>query len=423
LSSGFLLAMAHHQVLIVGGGAAGITVAARLKRARPALAVAILEPSGDHDYQPGWTLVGAGVFSLEETRRNEADLIPAGVTWIREAVAGFAPESNSVTTSGGQTLSYDALVVATGMKLCWDRIKGLPEALGRGGVCSNYSRDHVAYTWECIQGFRGGNAVFTCPPMPIKCPGAPQKIAYLADDVFKRDAALAARSAVIYATATPGIFGVPTYAAPLREVVKRKGIDARYGHVLTEVRSASQEAVFSVQPASPHQSEGEEPREVVIPYELLHVTPPMAAPDVVAQSPLAAANGFVEVDKHSLQHVRFANVFAIGDVSGMPNSKTAAAVRGQAPVVVSNLLAQLDGVQGKGAYDGYSCCPLITGYGKTIMAEFNYDQQPVPSFPLDPTQERWSMWIVKSKILPWLYWNRMLKGADHERRFMPGLKA
>jgi sulfide:quinone oxidoreductase len=175
--------------------------------------------------------------------------------------------------------------------------------------------------------------------------------------------------------------------------------------------------VFSVK------KEGEEPREEVIPYALLHVTPPMAAPEVVAQSPLAAASGFVEVDQYSLQHARFPNVFAIGDVSGMPNSKTAAAVRGQAPVLVSNLLAQLDGGKGSGSYDGYSCCPLITGYGKTIMAEFNYKQEPTPSFPLDPTVERWSMWWVKVNLLPWLYWNRMLKGADHERRFIPGLPA
>ena len=409
--------MGHHQVLIVGGGAAGITVAARLKRLRPGLDVALLEPSSDHYYQPGWTLVGAGVFSLEQTRRPEASLVPDGVTWIREGAAGFDPAQNSLTTTAGQVLSYDALVVATGMKLCWDAIKGLPEALGEGGVCSNYSKDHAAYTWEAIQNFQGGNAVFTCPPMPIKCPGAPQKIAYLADDAIKRDPALATRSTVIYATATPGIFGVPTYAAPLREVVARKGIDARYSHVLTEVRAASKEAVFSVK------KEGEEPREEVIPYALLHVTPPMAAPEVVAQSPLAAASGFVEVDQYSLQHARFPNVFAIGDVSGMPNSKTAAAVRGQAPVLVSNLLAQLDGGQGSGSYDGYSCCPLITGYGKTIMAEFNYKQEPTPSFPLDPTVERWSMWWVKVNLLPWLYWNRMLKGADHERRFIPGLPA
>ena len=404
--------MAHHQILIVGGGAAGITAAAQLSRARPSLDVAILEPSGEHYYQPGWTLVGGGVFSLEETRRAEGDLIPSGVTWIREAVAGFDPEHNTVTTASGQALSYDVLIVATGLKLCWDRIEGLAEALGQGGVCSNYSKDFAPYTWEAIQAFKGGNAVFTCAPMPIKCPGAPQKIAYLADEVFKKKRL---NAKVIYATATPGIFGIPTYAAPLREVVQRKGIDARYNHVLTAVRAAQKEAVFQV-------TEGETSREEVISYDLLHVTPPMAAPDAVATSPLANGAGFVEVDQFSLQHVRYPNVFSLGDVSGMPNSKTAAAVRGQAPVLVANLLAHLDGQVGEAAYDGYSCCPLITGYGKAIMAEFNYKAEPVPSFPLDPTKERWSMWWIKRKVLPSLYWNRMLTGGQHERRFIPGVK-
>ncbi len=404
--------MAHHQILIVGGGAAGITVAAQLKRARVGLDVAILEPSADHYYQPGWTLVGGGVFSLQDTHRAERDLIPSGVHWIQDGAAAFEPDHNRVITTSGTAISYEALIVATGLKLCWDRIAGLTEALGQGGVCSNYSKDHTAYTWEAIQNFKGGNAVFTCAPMPIKCPGAPQKIAYLADDVFKKKKL---QANVIYATATPGIFGVPVYAAPLREVVKRKGIDARYNHVLTAVRADKKEAVFKV-------TEGESSREEVIPYNLLHVTPPMAAPDVVAESPLANGAGFVEVDQFSLQHVRFANVFSLGDVSGMPNSKTAAAVRGQAPVLVANLLALLDGQPLEAAYDGYSCCPLITGYGKTIMAEFNYKQEPVPSFPLDPTKERWSMWFVKRKILPALYWNRMLTGAQHERRFVPGVR-
>ncbi|TVS07602.1 MAG: NAD(P)/FAD-dependent oxidoreductase [Cyanobium sp. PLM2.Bin73] len=404
--------MAHHQILIVGGGAAGITVAAQLKRARVGLDVAILEPSADHFYQPGWTLVGAGVFSLEDTHRAERDLIPSGVHWIQDGAAAFDPDHNRVTTTSGSAISYEVLIVATGLKLCWDRIAGLTEALGQGGVCSNYSKDHTAYTWEAIQDFKGGNAVFTCAPMPIKCPGAPQKIAYLADDIVKKKKL---QANVIYATATPGIFGVPVYAAPLREVVKRKGIDARYNHVLTAVRADKKEAVFQV-------TEGESSREEVIPYNLLHVTPPMAAPDVVAESPLANGAGFVEVDQFSLQHVRFANVFSLGDVSGMPNSKTAAAVRGQAPVLVANLVALLDGQPLEAAYDGYSCCPLITGYGKAIMAEFNYKQEPVPSFPLDPTKERWSMWFVKRKILPALYWNRMLTGAQHERRFMPGVR-
>ncbi len=408
--------MAHHQILIVGGGAAGLTVASQLKRARPVLEIAILEPSPDHYYQPGWTLVGGGVFTLEQTRRAEADLIPEGVRWIRAAAAGFDPVAGTVACSDGETLHYDVLVVATGIKLCWDRIKGLPEALGTGGITSNYSKDLVDYTWTTIQGFRGGNAIFTFPDTPIKCAGAPQKIMYLADDVFKRSPAVAAATKVIFATATPGIFGIPTFAEPLRRVVARRGIEPHYQHTLKEVRAASREAVFAVK-------DGDTVREEVLPFGMLHVTPPMAAPDVVATSPLAVAGpgGWVDVDKFTTQHLRHPNVFSLGDVSSLPNSKTAAAVRGQAPVLVANLLAHLDGQPLAARYDGYACCPLITGYGRVIMAEFNYDGQPVPSFPLDPTQERWSMWVVKKDVLPWIYWNRMLKGYSHERRFMPGV--
>ena len=326
--------MAHHQILIVGGGAAGLTVASQLKRARPGLEIAILEPSPDHYYQPGWTLVGAGVFTLEQTRRAEADLIPEGVRWIRAAAAGFDPVAGTVTSSDGETLHYDALVVATGIKLCWDRIKGLPEALGTEGITSNYSKDLVDYTWKTIQAFRGGNAIFTFPDTPIKCAGAPQKIMYLADDVFKRSPAAAAATKVIYATATPGIFAIPTFAEPLRQVLARRGIEPHYQHTLKEVRAASREAVFAVK-------EGDTVREEVLPFGMLHVTPPMAAPDVVATSPLAVAGpgGWVEVDKFTTQHVRHPNVFSLGDVSSLPNSKTAAAVRGQAPALVANLLA------------------------------------------------------------------------------------
>jgi sulfide:quinone oxidoreductase len=407
--------MAQHQILIVGGGAAGLTVASQLQRARPELQITILEPSVHHDYQPGWTLVAAGVFSLEQTRRDEAGLIPAGVTWIREAAASFDPDAATVHTSAGRRLGYDVLIVATGIRLCWERVRGLPEALGSQGITSNYRRDLLPYTWKTIQEFSGGTALFTFPQTPIKCAGAPQKIMYLADDVFRRNPAVAERSTVMYCTATPGIFAIPTFAEPLKKVVARRGIQTRFLHTLTEIRAASREAVFEVK-------EAEASREEVIRFDMIHVTPPMAAPEVVATSPLAvqAAGGWVDVDKFTTQHVRYPNVFSLGDVSSLPNSKTAAAIRGQAPVLVANLLAFLDDQPLTARYDGYACCPLITGYGRTIMAEFNYEGKPVPSFPLDPTKERWSMWLVKKNVLPWLYWNRMLRGEEHERRYMPG---
>jgi sulfide:quinone oxidoreductase len=354
----------------------------------------------------------------EQTRRDEAGLIPAGCSWIRAAAASFEPEANQVTTTDGDTISYDAMVVATGLELRWERIKGLEEALGRQGVTSNYSREHLPYTWETIRHFPGGTAIFTFPDTPIKCAGAPQKIMYMADDIFKATSGVGVNSKVVFATAGPGIFGVPVYARVLKKVVEERGIQVLLRHNLKEIRADEQVAVFEVSDA-----EGSISREE-IPFTMIHAVPPMSAPDVIAQSPLAtsAPGGWVEVDKFSTQHVRYPNVFSLGDVSSLPTSKTAGAVRGEAPVLVANLLAQLAGKPLQARYDGYSVCPLITGYDKVVMAEFDYDLQPVSSFLIDPTRERWSMWLMKTKGLPWIYWNRMLKGQPHESRFLKPLK-
>ncbi|MDM7937698.1 MAG: FAD/NAD(P)-binding oxidoreductase [Cyanobium sp. CZS 48M] len=408
----------HHQILIVGGGAAGITVASQLLLARSGLDVAILEPSSDHYYQPGWTLVGGGVMTQEQTRRDEAGLIPAGCTWIRAAAAGFDPESNRVITSTGEAISYDALVVATGLQLRWERVKGLEQALGRHGVTSNYSKEHLPYTWETIRAFKGGTAIFTFPDTPIKCAGAPQKIMYMADDIFKATSGVGVNTQVIFATAGPGLFGVPVYARVLKKVVEQRGIQVLLRHNLKEIRAEEQVAVFEVSDAEGNTSSTE------IPFSMIHAVPPMSAPELIAQSPLAtsAPGGWVEVDKFSTQHIRYPNVFSLGDVSSLPTSKTAGAVRGEAPVLVANLLAQLDGKPLQARYDGYSVCPLITGYDRVVMAEFDYDLQPVSSFLVDPTKERWSMWLMKTKGLPWIYWNRMLKGQPHESRYLKPFK-
>ncbi len=408
----------HHRVLIVGGGAAGLTTASQLLAAQPGLDVAILEPSADHDYQPGWTLVGGGVLTLEETRREEAGLIPAGCIWIRSAATRFEPEANRVITADGESISYDALVVAIGIALRWDRIQGLPEALGRHGITSNYSRAHVPYTWETIRTFQGGTAIFTFPDTPIKCAGAPQKILYMADDVFQARSGVGVNTRVLYCTAGAGIFAVPAYARVLERVMRERGIEVLLRHTLIEVCPEKGVAVFAVADA-----EGSTTRRE-IPFDLLHAVPPMAAPEVVAASPLAVdgPGGWVEVDRDTTQHRRFPNVFSLGDVSSLPTSKTAGAVRGEAPVLVANLLAQLAGRPLTARYDGYSVCPLITGYDTVVMAEFDYDLEPVSSFLVDPTRERWSMWLVKTKLLPWIYWNRMLKGRPHESRFLKPLE-
>lgn len=391
----------HHQIVIVGGGTAGITVAAQLTRSWfHRRDVAVIEPSDKHYYQPLWTLVGAGLAKKESTEHTEASVIPRGVSWIRDAVAEFLPDQNTIRTRDGKTVTYDWLIVGAGLQINWDKISGLKESIGKNGVCSNYSYATVDSTWEAIRNFRGGNAVFTNPSGAVKCGGAPQKIMYLADDRF-REAAVRDKTKIIYASALPNIFAIEPYKATLERVVARKQIDCRFRHELIAVRSESKEADFK---------NLETQETVTIPYDLLHVTPPMGPPSFIANSPIADKSGWVDVDKETLRHIRFGNVFALGDCSNLPTSKTGAAIRKQAPVVVRNVLAAMQGQPLPAKYDGYTSCPLVTGIGKLVLAEFNYKKEPDETFPVDQSKERWSMWILKRYLLPLFYWHGMLKG-------------
>jgi len=387
-------------ILIVGGGTAGISVAARLAPHMPAGSIAIVEPSDKHYYQPLWTLVGGGVFDKTITERPEEDYIPDGVVWIRDRVAAFDPDAHQIVTRGGERLGYEQLVVALGMQLDWSKIEGLPAALGKDGVCSNYRYDLVDSTWNTLQQIDGGNAIFTFPSTPVKCAGAPQKIMYLADDHLRKRG-VRERTPVIFASAGKAIFGVERYARTLRKVVARKQIETLFRHELVAVRPASREAVFQ------NLDDG---TQRTLSYAMLHVVPPQSAPDVIKQSPLADAAGWVEVHKHTLQHVRHPDVWSLGDCSSLPTSRTGAAIRKQAPVLVENLLAYRAGGPLAAAYDGYSSCPLVTGYGKLVLAEFDYDGKPQESFPFDQSQERYSMWTLKAYGLPEMYWNGMLRG-------------
>jgi len=346
--------------------------------------------------------VGAGVFPKEVSERNEADFIPPGATWIRDAVQSFDPENNSLTTRDGKTLTYDQLVVAAGIQLDWDKIKGLRDTLGKNGVCSNYSYETVESTWENIRNFKGGTAVFTYPTNPIKCAGAPQKIMYLAEHAFRRQG-VRNKTRIVYGCATPSIFGIAKYRAELDKIIEARDIETMYQHNLVEVRGDSKEAVF--------ENTAEDGATKVVKYDMIHVTPPMSAPDFIKSSPLASKGGWVEVDKHTTQHVRFPNVFSAGDCSSLPTSKTGAAIRKEAPVLADNLLALRAGNKKlPGHYDGYASCPLVTGYGTVMLAEFGYDGKIMETFPFDQAEERYSMWVLKAYGLPRMYWHGMLRG-------------
>lgn len=392
--------MIHHQIVIVGGGTAGITVAARLRNADPSLDIALVEPSDKHYYQPLWTLVGGGIFRPEVSGRDEAHVIPRGVKWIRDAVATFQPHENQLTTRDGLSIAYDYLIVAPGIQLNWDQVKGLKESVGKDGVCSNYSINTVASTWKFIRELKEGTALFTQPAGAVKCGGAPQKICYLAEEHFRRSG-VRDRINVIFTSAGPRLFAVEEYREVLEEVAARKGVDTRFRHNLTELRPTSKEAIYR------HMDTDEE---IVIKYDMIHVTPPMGAPDFIAQSELAGEGGWVDVDKHTLRHNRFANVFSLGDASSLPTSKTGAAIRKQAPVLVDNLLSVIHDRPPVAQYDGYTSCPVVTGYDSLILAEFDYEGRPAETFPFAQAQERLSMFLLKKFGLPALYWHGMLKG-------------
>ena len=394
--------MTHFQVLIIGGGNAGISAAAQLVRKKKNLQIAIIEPSEKHYYQPAWTLVGAGVFDINKTIRTEASVMPRDVRWIKEAAAIFQPQENTVITTEGNTYTYDYLIVAPGIQLNWGDVKGLKETIGKNGVTSNYSYLYAPYTYECLKAIKPGDTIlFTAPSTPTKCGGAPQKVMYMTADYLRRKGILKNVN-LEFVSGGSMLFGVEKYAASLQRIVDRYGITLNFKYDLIAIDGEKREATFRLM------NNGSA---ITRKYDLIHVTPPQSAPDVIRQSVLVDAKGWVDVDKYTLQHIRYNNIFALGDVTNTPNAKTGAAVRKQVPVLVSNLVALIEHRSMTEKYSGYGSCPLTVGYGKLVLAEFGYDNKVMETFPFDQAKPRWSMWLLKKYILPWLYWHKILKGT------------
>jgi len=393
----------HYPILVVGGGNAGISVSAQLLNKNKNLQLAIIEPSDKHYYQPAWSLVGAGIFNKAKTVRSEASVIPKGATWIRDAVTSFKPEEKKVYLNNGISLTYDYLIVAPGIQLNWGEVKGLKENLGKNGVCSNYDFRYADYTWTCIQQTHKGKAIFTNPHTPVKCGGAPQKIMYLASDYFRKQGRDKQIEVAMWTGGTR-VFGVPKYEEVLKGIIAERHINMQFHQKLVEIDGENKRAKFI--------GIGEQNKDIEswVDFSMIHVTPPQSAPDFIRNSPLANTAGWVDVDRFTLQHNKYKNIFSLGDASSLPTSRTGAAIRKQAPVLVKNLMAAMQGKPLEARYNGYTSCPIITGYGKLMLAEFDYDNQPAETFPFNQAKERWSMFMLKRYILPWLYWNEILPG-------------
>ena len=391
------------KVLIVGAGTAGVSIAASLIRKSPRLKnnILIIDPAEDHYYQPFFTLVGAGDSKLEDNVRPQSEVIPEGAELLTDAVKTFSPDENLVMTEKGQTIEYDYLVVAAGIQLDWNKVEGLEETLGKNGVGSNYSAETVEGTWEAMQNVRDGRAIFTQPSTPVKCAGAPQKIMYLAEEHFRRSG-VRDDVTIEFVSGMDDLFPVKHYYPGLKQLVKDKGIEESYFLDLIKVDGPNKTATFK------NSQTGET---VDKSFSMLHVTPPMSPPDFIKNSPIADEAGWVSVHMHTLKHTKYPNIFSAGDSSSLPTSRTGAAIRKQVPVLVDNLIATMKNEALTASYDGYSSCPVVTGYDKVMLAEFVYGYEAQETFPIDQRIPRKSMFLMKKNILPMMYWNGMLKGT------------
>lgn len=399
--------MEKYNVLIIGGGTAGISVAAGLKKSDSSFRIGVIDPATDHFYQPLYTLVGAGADKAEKTRRPMNKVIPKGVDWIRASVTSIDADNNRLVADDSE-YEYDHLVVAPGLQIDWHLIEGLKETLGKNGVCSVYGYKESQDTWEMLKEFKGGKAIFTASWTPVKCGGAAQKVMYLTD-AYMRKQGVRNRSEIEFISSGTTVFAVKGFKETLQKLLTDRKIKTRFHHDLFKVDGESRTAWFRV-----HEP-GNEERIIEEKFDFLHVVPPQSAPDFIKDSPLAVqegkGKGWLDVDKYTLRHNRYPNVFGLGDVAGLPTAKTGAAIRKQAPVVIDQLIRAIKGDKTKGSeYNGYSACPILTDYRHVLLAEFGYGNEPMPSFPIDTTKPRFSMYILKHYLLPWFYWNRMLKG-------------
>ena len=397
------------RIVIAGSGLGGIAVANRLSKMLDGAKITIVDRKEEHNYQPGYTLVATGVWPVDKVRDRNADFQPAGVEWVKDMVAGFDPAANTVVTAGGQRIPYDFLVVATGVHLDYAQIEGMDVgAIGNNGLTSVYPSPQAAQaTWAAMQAFtaKGGNAVMTLPATPLKCAGAPLKMSFMLRDRLFKAGTLGA-SKISFQSALGNVFGVKVVNDNVLDRWKALGIDVEFSRKLTAIDIGARSATF----VSP---EGEKQE---MPYDFIHVVPPMRAPDAVKNSDLAwkdgpfAAGGWLEVDKATLQHRRYPNVFGIGDINGTPRGKTAATVKKSAPLVAHNLVEVIAGRKADEAFDGYTSCPLITREGSAMLIEFDYEGRLTPSLPMiEPLNDSFFAWLMKYRMLKPAYM-AVLKG-------------
>lgn len=406
------------RIVIIGAGAGGTAMANRLVERLEGATITIVDPRAEHLYQPGLSLVAAGLKPASYTVSKTTDWLPQGVTLLAESAAAIDPVAKTVATSGGTKLDYDFLVVAPGLALDHDAIPGFSlDMVGENGIGALYAGpEYAAKTWQAARAFteQGGVGIFTRPTTEMKCAGAPLKHTFLIEDIASRTVG-AGKFELHYAAPQPALFGVPIVAEKVRMLFGQRGIKTHMQHKLLSIEPGQKRAVFEKTEIDPV-TKTEVKSNVELPYDYIHIIPPQRAPEVIRQSGLSWADkwtdqGWVECDQKTMRHLRYPEIFALGDVAGVPKGKTAASVKWQVPVIEDHLVAALQGKEGTEVYDGYTSCPLITRVGSAMLIEFDYNNNLVPSFPglIAPLEELWISWLMKEVALKATY-NAMLRG-------------
>ncbi|MBM2319732.1 MULTISPECIES: NAD(P)/FAD-dependent oxidoreductase [Marivita] len=396
------------RIVIIGAGAGGTSLANRLVERLDGAQITVIDPRAEHLYQPGLSLVAAGLKPENYVVSKTTDWLPKSVTLIAEAASAIDPEAKTVDTAGGQSIAYDFLVVAPGLILDHDAIDGFSlDMVGKNGIGALYAGpQYAAATWQAAQAYTetGGVGLFTRPATEMKCAGAPLKHTFLIEDIA-RTANTRGKLDVHYMSNNDSLFGVPIVSEKVRMLFGDRGITPAYSHVLSGIDAGAKTATF-VTP------DGAVTRE----YDYIHVIPPQRAPEVIRQSGLSWADkwtdqGWVECDNATLHHLRYDTIWALGDVAGVPKGKTAASVKWQVPVVEDGLIAAIEGRASTETYNGYTSCPMITRVGRAMLVEFDYNNNLVPSFPgiIAPLEELWISWLMKEVALKATY-NAMLRG-------------